>query len=172
MSACRGRIAGRNGVPKKNPEDKDVKVVVRNRKATHQYEILDRFEAGIVLQGSEVKSLRAGKVSLSDAYAAPRDGEYYLLNLHIAAYDKATIDPPDPLRVRKLLLHKRQIRRLMARVHERGLTVIPLQIHFRAGIAKVEMAVARGKKKYDKREAIAKRDAQRDLDRMRAGRDE
>jgi SsrA-binding protein len=155
---------------KKKAETDDIKVVVRNRKARHLYEIMDTFEAGLVLQGSEVKSLRAGKVSLSDAYAAPRGREYFLLNLHISPYEKSSVDPHEPLRPRKLLLHKRQIRRLLTRVQERGLTLIPLQIYFRGGHAKAEIAVARGKRKYDKRDAIAKRDAKRDIERQQAAR--
>lgn len=158
-------------MPGKKPDSDGIQVVVRNRKARYLYEILDSFEAGLALRGSEVKSLRAGKVSLSDAYATARGQEYYLVNLHISAYDKASIDLPEPLRPRKLLLHKRQIRRLLGRVQERGLTLIPLQIYFRGGYAKVEIAVARGKRKFDKRESIAKRDAKRDLDRLRAARE-
>ncbi len=155
-------------MPGKKKDSEDLKVVVRNRKAQHDYELLDRFEAGLALQGSEVKSLRAGKASLSDSYAAPRGTEYFLVNLHITAYDKASVDSHDPLRARKLLLHKNQIRRLLARTQERGLTLIPLQIYFRGPFAKVELALARGKRKYDKREAIAKREAERDIARMRS----
>ena len=155
-------------VPGKKADSEDLKVVVRNRKAQHDYELLDRFEAGLALQGSEVKSLRAGKASLSDAYAAPRGTEYFLVNLHITAYEKASVDSHDPLRARKLLLHKNQIRRLLMRTQERGLTLIPLQIYFRGPYAKVELALARGKRKYDKREAIAKREADRDIARMRS----
>ena len=158
-------------VPKKPTQDPDVQVVVRNRKATYLYEIMDRFEAGLVLQGSEVKSLRAGKVSLSDSYANARGEELFLLNLHIAAYDKASVDPHEPLRPRKLLMHRRQIRRLLVRVKEQGLTLIPLQIYFRGGYAKVELGLARGKRKYDKRAAIAKRDAKRDLERAKTERE-
>jgi SsrA-binding protein len=158
-------------VPGKKSETEDLKVVVRNRRAHHDYEILDRFEAGLVLQGSEVKSLRAGKASLADAYAAPQGSEYFLVNLHIPAYEKASIDPHNPLRPRKLLLHKNQIRRLLVRTQERGLTLIPLQIYFRGQVAKVELALARGKRKYDKREAIAKREADRDMERMRSARE-
>ncbi len=158
-------------MPGKKTDSDDLKVVVRNRRAHHDYEILDRFEAGLVLQGSEVKSLRAGKASLADAYAAPQGSEYFLLNLHIAAYEKASIDPHNPLRPRKLLLHKNQIRRLLTRTQERGLTLIPLQIYFRGHLAKVELALARGKRKYDKREAIAKREADRDLERLRSARE-
>ena len=155
------------------PKDRDeIKVVVRNRKATYLYEILERVEAGISLVGSEVKSIRAGKVSLSDAYATPRDGEVFLLNLNVAAYEKATIEKHDPLRPRKLLLHRRQIERLLAKVKERGLTLIPLQIYFKGGVAKVELGLARGKAKFDKRESIARKDQRRDLERAmaRAGR--
>ncbi len=156
---------------KKSADEEGVKLVVRNRKARHDYEIFDTFEAGLVLVGSEVKSLRAGKVTISDAYAAPRATEMFLLNLHIAAYEKATVEPHEPLRPRKLLLHKRQIQRLVGRIQERGLTLIPLRIYFKEGKAKVELGLARGKRKYDKREAIAKRDARRDMDRVRAARD-
>lgn len=157
---------------KQKPETKDgIKIVVRNRKARHDYEIIDTIEAGLVLLGSEVKSLRAGRVSLSDAYATPKGDELYLVNLHISPYDKATVDPHEPTRARKLLLHKRQIRRLLVKIQERGFTLIPLQIHFREGRAKVEIALARGKRRYDKRDAIAKRDAQRDLERIRAARE-
>lgn len=145
-----------------------VRVVVRNRRARYLYEILETIEAGLVLRGSEVKSLRAGRVSMSDAYAAPDEGEVFLVNLHIPAYDKATVDVPDPRRRRKLLLHRRQIQRLEGKIRERGLTLIPIQIYFRGGVAKVELGLARGKRKYDKREAIAKRDLQRDLERTRA----
>ncbi len=158
-------------MPVKKKDSEDLKVVVRNRRAQHDYELLDRFEAGLALQGSEVKSLRAGKASLSDAYAVPRGTEYFLVNLHITAYEKASVDPHDPLRARKLLLHKNQIRRLLTRTQERGLTLIPLQIYFRGPFAKVELALARGKRKYDKREAIAKREADRDIERMRSARE-
>ena len=156
---------------KAKAEDPDVKIIVRNRKARFQYEIIDNFEAGLVLHGSEVKSLRDGRVSISDSYATEQDGEFFLLNLHISAYENASVDPHDPLRKRKLLLHKREIRRLTARVKEQGLTLVPLRLYFRKGIAKVELGLGKGKKKYDKRDAIAKRDANRDLDRLRAGRD-
>jgi SsrA-binding protein len=152
--------------------DPEVQVVARNRRATFLYEILDRFEAGLALQGSEVKSLRAGKVTLADAYAAPHGQEFFLHNLRIPPYDKATIDPPDPDRRRKLLLHKRQIRRLLGKVKERGLTLIPLQIYFRGGYAKVELGLARGKRKFDKRDSIAKKDLRRDIERERGRRAE
>jgi SsrA-binding protein len=150
--------------------DAEVRVIARNRRATFLYEILETIEAGLALVGSEVKSLRAGKVSLTDAYALPQGSEIYLHNLHIAAYEKATITPHDPLRRRKLLLHRRQILRLAGKIRERGLTLIPLQVYFRGSVAKVELALARGKRKFDKREAIAKKDLRRDMERLRAGR--
>jgi SsrA-binding protein len=156
---------------KKKTEDPDVKIIVRNRKARFLYEIVDFFEAGIVLQGSEVKSLRDGRVSISDSYATEIDGEFYLLNLHISAYENASVDHHDPLRKRKLLLHRREIRRLTARVKEQGLTLVPTKLYFRKGKAKVELGLGRGKKKYDKRDTIAKRDANRDMERHHAGRD-
>ena len=148
--------------------DDAVKVVVRNRRANYQYEILEKIEAGLVLVGSEVKSLRAGKVNLADAYATPRGNEVFLLNLHIAPYDHVSFDPPAPTRPRKLLLHRRQIGRLIGKVTERGLTLVPLAIYFRGGVAKVELGLARGKHKYDKRRAIADRDSKREIDRARA----
>lgn len=150
----------------------EVTIVVRNRRAGYLYEIFDRVEAGLVLVGSEVKSLRAGKVSLADAYATPKGGEIFLVNLHIAAYEKATIQPHEPMRPRKLLLHRRQIEKLIAKVTERGLTLIPTQIYFRGGVAKVELGLARGKRKFDKRHAIADRDLKRDMDRIRARMDQ
>ncbi len=149
-------------------ESQEIRVIVRNRRATFTYEILEKIEAGLVLRGSEVKSLRAGKVSLSDAYATEDGGEIFLLNLHIAPYDKATCEAHDPLRRRKLLLHRRQIQKLLGKIRERGLTLIPLQIYFREGTAKVEIGLARGRRKYDKREAIAKKDLRRDLERAGA----
>ncbi|MFH1143392.1 MAG: SsrA-binding protein SmpB [Candidatus Eisenbacteria bacterium] len=154
--------------PKEQKEQEGIQVVVRNRRATYLYEILERIEAGIALVGSEVKSIRAGKVSLSDAYAAPKDGEIVLINLNIAAYEKATVDRHEPLRPRTLLLHRRQIQRLMGKIKERGLTLIPLQIYFKDGRAKVELGLAKGKHKYDKRESIAKKDLRRDMERIAA----
>lgn len=150
----------------KDPEE--VRVVARNRRATYLYEVLEKIEAGLALVGSEVKSVRAGKVSMSDAYAIPRGREIFLLNLNIAAYEKATIGGHDPLRARKLLLHKRQIERLLGKIRERGLTLIPLQVYFKGSVAKVELGLARGKRKFDKREAIAKKDQRREMERVRA----
>jgi SsrA-binding protein len=150
--------------------DSQRKVIASNRKAHYEYEILDTFEAGIVLLGSEVKSLRAGKASLGDAYAEIRRGELYLLNAHIGAYEQAGRANAPPLRERKLLLHRYEISRLAARVVERGLTLVPLQLYFKDGRAKVELALARGKRRYDKRQAIRKRESDRDLKRVMRGR--
>lgn len=137
--------------------------IARNKRARHDYEILETFEAGLVLQGTEVKSLRAGKASLSDAYGVIKDGEIWLLNLHISPYEKGTAWNHDPTRTRKLLLHTSEIRRLIGAVERKGLTLIPLEMHFRRGRAKVVIAVARGKKLHDKRQDLKEKDAQRDV---------
>jgi SsrA-binding protein len=159
-------------VPKaESKTDEAIRVVARNRRASFLYEILETIEAGLALVGSEVKSVRAGKVTLTDAYAAPEGNEIFLFNLHIAVYEKSTIERPDPIRRRKLLLHRRQILRLAGKIRERGLTLIPVQVYFKGGRAKVELALARGKRKYDKREAIAKKDLRRDLERLHARRE-
>ncbi len=138
------------------------KIIASNRRARHDYEILDRFEAGIALRGPEVKSLRAGKANLSDAYAVVRGGEVFLLNLHISAYGPATRENTDPRRERKLLLHRSEIHKLSGRVAERGLTLVPLNLYFKEGRAKVELALARGKRTYDKRERIRRREDERE----------
>ena len=140
-----------------------MKVVGVNKKARTDYEILERMEAGIVLKGTEVKSLREGRVSFKDAFCRIKNGEVWLLNLHIAPYDHASkVFNHDPERPRKLLLHKREIKRLIGKLQERGLTLIPTKIYFNErGIAKVELALARGKKKYDKREDIKRRELER-----------
>jgi SsrA-binding protein len=135
------------------------RVVVTNRRVRHKFHILDTYEAGIALQGCEVKSIRAGKVSLSDAYCKPDSGELWLMNMHIAPYPEAR-DNPDPKRKRRLLLHRDEIRRLTDKINERGLTAVPLSVYFDRGYAKVEIALVKGKRLYDKREAIAKRDAE------------
>lgn len=134
------------------------KVVCLNRKARHDYEVLETLEAGLVLRGSEVKSLRAGQAALVDSYAEVRDGEVFLVGANIAAYASASYNNHDPRRDRKLLLHSREIRRLEGRVREKGLTLVPLSLYFREGRAKVEVALARGRKAYDKRERIRERD--------------
>jgi len=139
----------------------DRKVICSNRRARHDYEILDVFEAGMVLRGSEVKSLRAGGSHLTDAYAEVRRGEVFLVSAHIAEYQQASYQNHVPRRDRKLLLHAREIHRLEAKIKEKGLTLIPLCIYFKGGRAKVELALARGRRSYDKREQIRKRDLSR-----------
>ena len=139
------------------------KVVATNRKAARDYHLEDRHEAGLVLAGSEIKSIRAGRVNLSDGYVQPRDGELWLVGVHIAPYQPAGRFGHEPKRLRKLLLHRREIDRLTARVQERGYTIVPTRLFLKGGLAKVEIALARGKRKYDKRQQIAKRDADRDI---------
>jgi len=142
-----------------------IKLIATNRKAGRDFELSDRLEAGLVLAGTEIKSIRAGRVSLTDAYVLPRDGELWLHNMHVASYEPAGRFGHDPQRPRKLLLHRREIERLVARVQERGYTIVPTRLYLKDGRAKVEIALARGKRKYDKRETIAKRDAERDVER-------
>jgi len=141
------------------------KVVATNRRARHNYDIVDIFEAGIVLRGSEVKSLRAGQVQLKDAYATIRNGELWLENAHIAPYSFASGGGHDPERPRKLLLHRREIDRLIGKVNEQGLTLIPLQVYFTSGKAKIELALAKGRRTYDKRRKLAEREQKREMDR-------
>ena len=142
------------------------KLIAQNRKARHNYEIEDTVEAGVVLAGTEVKSCRDGKVSLADAYAAIRDGEAWLLQCHIAPYSHGNRENHDPLRPRKLLLHRPEIDRLEAKVAQDGRTLVPLRLYFKHGLAKAEIAIARGKRSYDKRASMAKRDADRDMQRQ------
>jgi len=139
------------------------KPIARNKKAFHNYQILDKLEAGIELKGTEVKSLRNAQVQITDSYARIDDGEVFLIGLHISPYDKTAFGNHDPTRKRKLLLHRREIRRLTAKVNERGLTLIPLSLYFRRGIAKVELGLVRGKQQYDKRQDIKKREHQRQM---------
>lgn len=147
------------------------KLVAQNRRARHEYEILDTIEAGIVLLGPEVKSLRQGKVSLADAYASVRRSELWLLNVHISPYEQAGRENPNPRRERKLLAHRAEISKLAGQVAERGLTLVPLSLYFQDGRAKVELGLARGKRRYDKRQAIRKREEDREIDRvLRRGR--
>lgn len=144
-----------------------VKVVATNRKAKHDYHILDTYEAGIVLRGSEIKSIRAGNISLKEAYVNIEDGrEAWLVSAHVAPYDHAGHFNHDPNRPRKLLLHGSEIRRLWDEVRQKGVTIIPLRVYLKNGMAKVEIAVAKGKKLYDKRAAIAERDAEREIERQ------
>jgi SsrA-binding protein len=146
------------------------KVVATNRKARFNYEILDTFEAGIVLLGSEVKSLRAAQVQLKDSYASIRGGEVWLENAHIAPYSFAAEGGHDPERPRKLLLHRREIDRLFGRIREEGLTLVPLQVYFKDGKAKVELGLGKGKRTRDKRRDIVDRQQKREMDRARSHR--
>ena len=141
------------------------KVVATNRKASHEYFLLERIEAGIALQGSEIKSIRAGQISLAEAYIRVDGDQAWLEDAHIAPYEHAGIFNHEPRRPRKLLLHKKQIRQLWNQVRQKGVTIIPLRVYLKDGRAKVEIAVAKGKKLYDKRETIAKRDAEREIER-------
>lgn len=143
----------------------ETRVVATNRKARHDYHILETYEAGMVLEGSEVKSLRDGKANLKDSYAQVKKEELYLLQMHISPYDKASQFGHDPTRPRKLLMHKREIRRLLGKTVEKGLTLVPLRLYFKGSHAKVELALVTGKRKYDKRIAIAEREAKRALER-------
>ena len=142
--------------------DQARKVVARNRKARHEYDILETYEAGIELKGPEVKSLRAGEVSFQDAFARVDHGEVWLHSLHISPYRQASRFNEDPMRPRRLLLNKREIRQLVVKTEEKGLTLIPLEIYFTRGYAKVALAVARGRKLHDKREAIRRRQQDRE----------
>src|SRR3954471_14474453 len=139
--------------------------VANNRQASYRYHLLDKWEAGLVLTGTEVKSLREGKATLKDGYATVSDGEVWLHNVHIAPYGPATRENHEPERPRKLLLHRREIERLIGKIHERGLTLVPTRIYFAGPRAKVEIALARGKDRFDKREAIKARDQRRDVER-------
>src|SRR5439155_11455630 len=146
--------------------EKDVKQsVVRNKRARHDYHILDTWEAGVVLTGSEVKSLRNGKANIADSYAIVKDGEVFLLNLHIAPYEQASYFNHEPTRTRKLLLHRKEIRKMIGAVERQGLTLIPLELYFKRGKAKVALALGKGKKLYDKRADQKRRDDERDMQR-------
>lgn len=143
------------------------KIIARNRKAFHDYHMEDTYEAGIVLMGSEIKSIRNNRISLQEGFVQERGGELWLLNVHISPYEQAGVwGHSDPLRPRKLLLHKKEIARILSRMREKGYTVVPTQIYLKDGLAKMEIALARGKKTYDKRETIAKRDAERNMRRV------
>jgi SsrA-binding protein len=144
---------------------KGEKLITDNRKARHDYHLVERFEAGLVLTGSEVKSLRAGRASLQQAYADVRDGEAWLIGAHIDTYDQAGLANHDPVRDRKLLLKRREIESLFGKVRERGLTLVPTRMYFKDGRAKVEVALARGKDVRDKRRDLARRDADRQIER-------
>jgi SsrA-binding protein len=160
----------KQGVSSTRP--KGHKVIAQNRKARHDYTVLDTFECGIALKGGEVKSLREGRVQLRDAYARVDDGEMWLHGVHIAPYTYSSgFGAVDPDRARKLLLHRREIDELAGRTTQESLTLVPLSMYFKEGRAKVELALARGRKTYDKRHAIAARDAAREADRAVRGRD-
>ncbi len=142
-----------------------MKVVCQNRKAFHDYEILETYEAGIVLTGTEVKSLREGRANLKDSYVIIKDGEAFLLNCHISPYSHGNIMNHDPVRTRKLLFHKREIQKLMGKVAQKGFALIPLKIYFKGPWAKVEVALAKGKKIYEKRDKIREREVKREIER-------
>ena len=146
------------------------KIVTENRKARYNYFIEDTYEAGMVLLGTEVKSLRLGRANLKDSYAKIKKGEVYVYQMHIGLYPFASFDNHDPLRPRKLLLHTKEIKKLYGKVNEMGFSLIPLKVYFKNGKAKMTIALARGKRKYDKRETIRKRDEKRDMDRIRRDR--
>ncbi len=142
----------------------NVKIITKNRKARHDYHLEDTYQAGLVLMGSEIKSIRANRVNLQDGYVQEREGELWLVNVHIAVYEQASIfGHTDPLRPRKLLLHKREIAQITSRMRERGYTAVPTMLYLERGRAKVEIALARGKKLYDKRDTLSQRDAERQM---------
>ena len=142
-----------------------VKLIANNKKARFDYFILETFECGIELFGTEVKSLRLGQCSVKEAWVEIKNGEVFINQMHINPYEKGNIFNKDPLRVRKLLMHKSEIRRLVGKIKEKGLTLVPLQVYFKGSLVKVEIGLAQGKKKYDKRESIAKNDQRRDFER-------
>lgn len=143
----------------------NIKIMARNKKAHHDYFVEDTFEAGIELVGTEVKSIRGGKVNIKDSFARVDRGELYLYNMHVSPYEKGNIYNQDPVRTRKLLVHKKEIRKLIGYTQQKGLTLVPLTVYITRGLVKIELAVARGKKGYDKRDDLAKRDARRKIER-------
>jgi SsrA-binding protein len=148
------------------PKETGSKVIARNRKARHEYTLFDTYEAGIVLTGTEVKSLREGRASLVDGFASIRDGEVWLEGVHIPEYTEASWTNHTPRRSRKLLMHRQEIARLIGKTSEVGMTLIPLSLYFKDGRAKVEIALAKGKRAYDKRQALAEKDAKREVERV------
>ena len=148
------------------------KVLATNRKASHDYHIEETYETGVALTGTEIKSVRAGSVNLRDSYAQVKNGELWLLNVHIAPYEPASRQNVDPYRDRKLLMHRKEILRLFGRVQEKGLTLVPLRMYLKKNRAKLEIGLARGKRQYDKRQSIAARDAARQIDRTLKGQQE
>lgn len=144
-------------------KNSSIKIVAQNKKAYHDYFVLEKLEAGIELFGTEVKSIRQGKINLKDSWCSIKDGEMFVNGMHISPYEQGNIFNRDPLRVKRLLLHKREIRRFYANVKQEGLSIVPLSVYFSKGRAKVEIGLCKGKKLYDKREVAAKKDAQRDI---------
>jgi SsrA-binding protein len=144
---------------------KHIKIVAKNKKARHEYFIENTYETGIVLSGTEVKSIRAGKVNLKESYVNIKDGEVFIYGMHISPYEQGNIYNKDPLRVRKLLMHKNEIRKLIGLTKQKGLTLVPLSIYFSGNKLKMELALARGKKLHDKRQSIAEKDAKRNIER-------
>ena len=141
----------------------EIESIARNKRARHDYHVLETWEAGIALTGTEVKSLRGGKANLTDAYGIVKDGEVYLLNLHISPYEQGNVFNHDPTRTRKLLLHRREIRRMIGAVERQGLTLVPLELYFKHGKAKVALALAKGKQAHDKRDDLRKKDDEREM---------
>ncbi|RJL30423.1 SsrA-binding protein SmpB [Bailinhaonella thermotolerans] len=152
------------------PREQGRKMIAQNRRARHDFHIEDTFEAGLVLTGTEVKSLRAGRASLVDGFAQVKDGEVWLMNVHIPEYTQGTWTNHEPRRPRKMLLHRKEIAKISEETRERGLTLVPLALYFKDGKAKIEFGVARGKKNYDKRHDLAERQAAREMDRAVRGR--
>ncbi|OGO10125.1 MAG: SsrA-binding protein [Chloroflexi bacterium RBG_13_60_9] len=150
--------------------EEHIKVVATNRRATHDYAVLERFEAGIALFGSEIKSIRAGQINIKEGYISIEGRQAWLLNVHVSPYDPASQRNHDPLRKKRLLLHRKEILRLLEAQQQKGLAIIPLRIYLKRGLAKAEIGLGRGLKKYDKRQAIAKKDAERDMRRALSGR--
>ncbi len=143
----------------------EIKIVAQNKKALHDYFVLEKYEAGIELFGTEVKSIRQGRVNLKDSWCSIEKGEIFALGMHISPYEQGNIFNRDPMRKKRLLMHKREISRLLSKVRQEGLTMVPLSVYFKNGRAKLEIGLCKGKKNYDKRETAAKRDAQRDIER-------
>ncbi|MHB1545417.1 MAG: SsrA-binding protein SmpB [bacterium] len=146
-------------------ESHKIKIIADNRKASFLYEIIEKYEAGISLYGPEIKSIKSGKVNLSDGYVVIKNGEAFLLNVHISPYEKATRENKDPLRTRVLLLHKHEILRLLGKIKEKNLTVVPLKMYLKTGRAKIEIALVKGKKLYDKRNSIKEKENKREVER-------
>ena len=144
---------------------KEGKLIANNKKAYHDYFILEKYEAGIVLHGTEVKSLRMGQCSIKEAFIRIENGEMFIYGMHVSPYEKGNIFNKDPLRQRKLLMHRREIDKLLSKIKEKGFTLVPLQVYFKGSLVKVEIGLARGKKLYDKRDDIAKKDAKREMER-------